>query len=112
MIPGMNSRDMAKAMKRLGIQQVEIDAKEVVIKTADRELVFKNPKVSKVNLMGQETFQIIGTPEEMPLQSEPEISEEDIQTVMAQTGANHDACLEAIKQNNGDLAAAIIQLKS
>lgn len=112
MIPGMNSRDMAKAMKRLGIQQVEIDAKEVIVKTADKELIFKNPKVSKVNLMGQETFQIIGKPEERPLQSEPEISEEDIQTVMDQTGANHDDCLEAIKQNKGDLAAAILQLKS
>lgn len=111
MIPGMNSRDMAKAMKRLGIQQVEIDAKEVVMKTADSELVFRNPKVSKVNLMGQETYQIIGTPEEKPIQTEPEISEEDIKTVMEQAEASHDAALEAIKHNKGDLAAAILQLK-
>ncbi|MEM4264057.1 MAG: nascent polypeptide-associated complex protein [Candidatus Woesearchaeota archaeon] len=111
MIPGMSSRDMAKAMQRLGIQQVEIDAKEVVVKTTDKELIFKSPKVSKVNLMGQETYQIIGKPEERPLKTEPEISEEDIQTVMDQTGTNHDDALAAIKQNKGDLAAAILQLK-
>lgn len=111
MIPGMSSRDMAKAMQRLGIQQVEIDTKEVVMKTADKEFVFRNPKVSKVNLMGQETYQIIGKPEERPLKTEPELSEEDIQTVMDQTGVNHDDALAAIKQNNGDLAAAILQLK-
>ena len=43
MIPGMNSRDMAKAMKRLGIQQVEVDAKEVVMKNKRKALKGKCP---------------------------------------------------------------------
>jgi nascent polypeptide-associated complex subunit alpha len=111
MIPGMSSRDMAKAMKRMGIQQTELDAKEVIIKTEDKELVFKNPKVSKVNMMGQKTYQVVGEPVERPLSTEPEISEEDIKTVMEQTGVEHDKALEAIQQNKGDLAAAILQLK-
>lgn len=102
---------MAKAMKRMGIQQTELDATEVIIKTEDKELIFKNPKVSKVNMMGQKTYQIVGEPEERPLSTEPEISEEDIKTVMEQTGADHEKALEAIKKSNGDLAAAIMDLK-
>lgn len=111
MIPGMSSKDMAKAMKRLGIQQVEIDAKEVIIRTNEKELVFTNPQVSKVNMMGQHTYQVIGEPVERELSSEPEISEEDIKTVMDQTEVDHDTALEAIKKNKGDLAAAILELK-
>ena len=55
MIPGMNPRDMQRAMKRLGIKQEEIDAREVIIRTSDKEIIIQNPQVSKVNMMGQET---------------------------------------------------------
>ena len=128
MIPGMNPRAMRQAMKRLGIQQQDIEATEVIIKTADKEILIKNPQVAKVNMMGQETFQIVGNIEERPLEKEqkikdfptsesgdseePEISEEDIKTVMEQTGADENRAKQAIQDNNGDLAAAIIELKS
>lgn len=114
MIPGMNPRQMAKMMKKLGIQQVEIPATQVIIKTEDKEIVITNPQVSKVNMMGQQTFQVIGNPEERPLQpesSEPEISQEDIQTVMEQTGKSEEECKKAIEENKGDLAKAILDLK-
>jgi len=39
-------------------------------------------------------------------------SEEDIKTVMEQTGADENRAKQAIQDNNGDLAAAIIELKS
>jgi len=107
----MNSRSMAKAMKRMGIQQTELDAKEVIIRLEDKELVFTKPQVAKVNMMGQETFQVIGTPEERSISTEPEISEEDIQTVIDQTGVDKEKALEAIKKHKGDIAAAILELK-
>ena len=107
----MNSRAMAKAMKRMGIQQVEIEAKEVIIRLEDKELVFVNPQVAKVNMMGQETYQVIGTPQERAISTEPAISEEDIQTVVDQTGVEKEKALEALKKNKGDIAAAIIELK-
>ena len=53
MFPGMNPREVQKAMKRMGIKQEEIDAELVIIKTADKDLVIKNPHVTKVNMMGQ-----------------------------------------------------------
>ena len=111
MIPGMNPRDVQKAMKRLGIKQEEIDANEVIIKTNDKEIIIQNPQVSKVNMMGQETFQVTGQIQERQISSEPEINEEDIKTVIAQTGATEEKVREAIKENDGDLAKTILSLK-
>jgi len=107
----MNPRKMAQVMKRMGIQQQEIDANEVIIKTNDKEIVINNPKVSKVNMMGQETFQVVGQPEERPLSSEPEINQDDIKTVMEQTGVTEEKAKEVIEKNDGDLAKTIMELK-
>ena len=111
MIPGMNPRQMAQAMKRLGIQQVEIPATEVIIRTPDKELVISDPQVSKVNMMGQETIQVIGHIQEREISSEPEISDDDVNTVMEQTECSQDEAYDAIKKNKGDLAAAILSLQ-
>lgn len=112
MIPGMNPRAMRSAMKRLGIQQQDIEATEVIIKTKDKEIVITNPSVAKVNMMGQETYQVVGEAEERSLEAEPEISEDDIKTVAEQAGVDEETAKKAIGKNKGDLAAAIIQLKS
>lgn len=107
----MNPRDVQKAMKRLGIKQEEVDAVEVIIRTQDKEIIITDPQVSKVNMAGQETFQISGITDERPLSSEPEINEEDIKTVMEQTGATEEKAKQAIENNNGDLAKSIMELK-
>jgi nascent polypeptide-associated complex subunit alpha len=116
MFPGMNPRDMKMAMKRLGIQQEEIDAKEVIIRLNDREIVISNPNVSKVNMMGQKTYQIVGEEEERALSnvsvsSEIEISDEDVETVMEQAGVDQETAFDMIKECDGDLAQAILKLK-
>jgi nascent polypeptide-associated complex subunit alpha len=115
MIPGMNPRDMRMAMKRLGIQQQEIDAKEVIIRLEDKEIVIKNPQVSKVNMMGQQTYQVVGEEEERSLTSESkgvDINDEDVETVMEQANVDQETAFKAIKECNGDLAEAIMKLKS
>ena len=106
----LNPRDMAKAMQRMGIQQVEVPATEVIIRGPEKDIIIQNPQVMKVNMMGQETFQITGTPIEQSKSTEPDISEEDIQTVIDQTGVTHDDALLAIRDANGDLAEAILKL--
>ena len=108
----MNPRKMQQMMKQLGIQQVEIPATEVIIKTKDKTIVITNPSVSKVNMMGQENFQISGDVHEEEVSSVPDISEEDIRTVMEQTGANKLAAKKAIELTKGDLAEAILNLKN
>lgn len=104
----LNPRDLQKAMRRMGIKQSEIDASEVVIKCADKEIVVSNPQVAKVNMMGQETFQISGDISEREL--EVSISEEDVKTVMEQTNVDKETALKAIRDSDGDLAAAILSL--
>lgn len=97
-------------MKQLGMTQIDIPATEVIIKSEDKEIVITNPQVSKVNMMGQETYQIVGQAHEREKTSEVQISEEDVQTIVAQTGVSEAAAREALKKT-GDLAEAIIQLQ-
>ncbi len=111
MIPGMNPRMMKQAMKKMGMQQQEIDAVEVIIKTPEEEIVFSQPSVVKVNMMGQDTWQITGEFEERELSTEAEINEDDVQTVMDQTGVGEEKAREVIEKHQGDLAAAILELQ-
>ena len=111
MFPGMNTRQMKQAMKRMGIAQQDVPANEVIIKSDDREIVISNPQVSKINMMGQETYQVTGDIEEREVDSAPEVSSEDIQTVIDQTGVSEAKAEEALKQTKGDLAEAILKLK-
>ena len=112
MFPGINPRDMQKAMKRLGIKQEEVDAEVVIIKTPGKDLVIKNPHVSKVNMMGQETFQIVGDITEVDKNIKSEPDEDDIETVMGQTSCSREEALESLGQSNGNLAEAILKLQN
>src|SRR3989344_7292524 len=107
MIPGINPKMMKQAMKKLGMKQEEIDAEEVVIKCKDKQIRFVNPEVSKINAMGQETFQIIGDYNEEEIEG---FNEDDIKTVVEQTGCTHDEAKSALEEE-GDLAKAIMKLK-
>ncbi len=104
-MPGINPRDMQKAMKKLGIQQEEIPALEVIIKTQKGTLLIKNPQVTKVNMMGQESFQISGDI------VEESISEEDITMVMEQAGVSREKAKKALEEHKGDLAETILALQ-
>ena len=102
---------MQKMMQRMGISQSEIDATKVIIETQETTLVFENPQVSKVNMQGQETFQIIGDYQEQEKDTTPEISPDDIKTVIDQTQATEEQAKQAIEDSKGDLAEAILKLK-
>ena len=112
MLPGMNPRKMQQMMKKMGIAQVEIDATEVIIKCADKEIIIENPQVSKVNAMGQETFQVIGNPVERLISSEPEINEDDIKTVVEQAGCSEEEAKSNLEACKGDIAEAIMKLQA
>lgn len=107
----MNPRKMQAMMKQMGIQQVEVPATEVIIRTEDKDLIITNPQVSKVNMMGQETYQVVGEVHEQERVTAPEISEEDIQTVIEQTGCSNEVAKETLEKNQGDLAESILELK-
>jgi nascent polypeptide-associated complex subunit alpha len=104
----INPKQLEKMAKRMGIQASPIEAKEVIIRTQDKEIVISNPQVSKVNMMGQETWQITGEAEERP--NKP-FTSEDIDTVINQTGATREEVEDALEAAHGDLAEAIMKIK-
>ena len=108
----MNPRQMRQAMKKMGIAQQDISASEVIIKCDDKEIIITNPQVAKVNMMGQQTYQIVGEAVERALDTTPDINEEDLSTVMEQTGASEEDVRAILQETKGDLAEAIMQLKS
>ena len=112
MFPDMNPREVQKAMKKLGIRQEEIDAELVIIKTASKDLVIKNPQVSRINMMGQETIQVIGSITEIEKNEKIELSDDDVLTVMEQASCTKEEAIVALEESNGNLAEAILKLQN
>jgi len=110
MMPGMNPKQMKSMMKQMGMQMVEIDAIEVVIKCADKEIVISNPQVSKVKAMGNETFQIVGDVSERSPETE-KFTDDDVKMVAEQGGVSEDDARTALEETDGDIAEAIMKVK-
>jgi len=120
---------MKQMMEQMGIDIEEIDAQEVVITTPDGKLVFTDAEVQKMDAQGQETYQVVGSPElqeadaleadagggaEEEKEAEPAdagIPDEDVELVAQRTGAGEDAVREALDATDGDLAAAVERLE-
>ena len=120
---GLNPRKMQKMMEQMGIEMEELDAEEAVITLADGDsLVFSDVDVTMMEAQGQETYQIVGSPERQSGEVAPPeeamdeaeaggIPDDDIQLVAQRTGASPDQAREALEAEDGDLAAAISRLE-
>ena len=105
MLGGIDPKQMAGMMKKMGIKTETIDAKEVIIR-GSKTLVIKNPQVTVVDMQGQKTYQIMGRAEE-----KKEENREDLDLVMEQAGATEDEARGALDEAEGDIAIAILKLK-
>ncbi len=110
MMPGINPRQMKQAMKRMGIQQQDIPAEQVIIRLKDMEIIIDNPSVQKVNMMGQSSYQVSGEEIVRSTSSEPIITDEDVKTVSEQANCSEEKARKALEESNGDLAEAIMKL--
>jgi nascent polypeptide-associated complex subunit alpha len=122
---GMNPRKMQQMMEQMGIDVTELDAEEVVIKTADEELVFSDAQVTRMDAQGQQTYQIVGEPESRERGADESdaaeleggdaesggIPDEDVALVAERAGVDADTARETLEATDGDLAAAIAQLE-
>ena len=106
MFKGMDPRLVKQAMKKMGMKQEEIPAQEVIIK-GEKNFIIRNPHVTKIEMMGEESLQITGSIEELS-----SISEEDVKTVMEQTSCSEEQAREALEKAEGDLAKAILDIQS
>jgi nascent polypeptide-associated complex subunit alpha len=103
----INPRQLEKMAKKMGIQSETIEAEEVIIRGRDSDIIIHNPQVAKVNMMGQETFQISGDIEE---RESEEFSDDDVDMVAEKAGVSREDAREAL-QKYGGIAEAIIGLK-
>ena len=125
---GLNPRKMQKMMEQMGIDLTELDVESAVIRLSDgTELVFDGPDVTRMDARGQQTYQLVGSPEaragaveggedddaadEASDDDAPgDIPDDDVALVADQAGASEDEAREALAAADGDLAAAIDRL--
>jgi nascent polypeptide-associated complex subunit alpha len=113
---GVNPKVLSQQMKQMGISIEELnDVEEVVIRTADAELVFEDAVVTVMDAPGSKMYQITGTPVKRPkIESEREFevsfSQEDIEIVMEKAGCSEAEAKAALTETKGDLAEAIFRL--
>lgn len=118
-------------MDQMGIDIEEIDAEEVIIRTADEEMVFRDAEVQRMDAQGQATYQIVGEPDVSPRgegsagetesddgsaapssgSAEPEIPESDVEIVAGRTDVSTEEAREALRETDGDLASAVERLE-
>ena len=111
MIGGLNPKKMQAMMKQLGMSQEDIDALRITIEKSDgSKITINNPSVIKMNIQGQEMYQISGG--EINEDFREEFSEEDIKTVIEKTGCTEEQAEKVLKSKKGDLAEAILELSS
>ena len=123
----MNPRKMQQMMKQMGIDVDELDVEEVIIRTADEELYFSDAQVTKMDARGQETYQVVGSPDtrekgggDAPAVESGDadgdaddagIPDDDVELVAMRAGVPEDQAREALEANDGDLAAAVSELE-
>ncbi len=106
---GINPRKMAAMMKQMGIEINEIEnVEEVIIRTPEKDIVFKDAEVTIMDAKGMKTYQIVGTPQEIP--REVKIPEEDVRLVVEQAKVSEGEARNTLKETKGDIAAAILKL--
>jgi nascent polypeptide-associated complex subunit alpha len=106
----INPKQLEKMAKRMGIETKPVDATEVIIRTPDKDIVISNPQVSRVNMMGQDSFQISGDVSER-LPNADNFTEDDVKMVASQSGSSEDEARSALEDTGGDIAEAILRLK-
>ena len=107
----MNPKKMQAVMKQMGINQSEIDANRVVIECDDKKIIIDEPSVVKINMQGQENFQISGDVSEIAVEEDSEeedTSDEDVAVIVEKAGCSEDEARSALEKADGDLTEALL----
>ncbi len=105
-------RQAARMMQRMGMNFDEVSGvTRVTIETNEKKILIDEPSVVTVNVQGQTMYQVTGgTMREETLKAA--IPEVDIKLVTEQTGKTVEEARKALEDTSGDLAKAILLLKS
>ncbi|HYB04086.1 MAG TPA: nascent polypeptide-associated complex protein [Nitrososphaerales archaeon] len=111
----LNNRQARRMMDQMGINMDQIEGvEEVIIRTPDKDLVIKGAAVSEVRVKGGGTriFQVTGEDVEERMREKPKYTKEDVMLVAQQANVSEARAEQALKDNDGDLATAILKLSS
>ena len=116
---GLDPQKMQQMMKQMGIDIEEIDAEEVIIRTAEEDLVFTDADVQRMDAQGQETYNVVGSPDHRPrgegdagggtAEAEDDASDdggdgipqEDVEMVAERAGVSETEAREALEATDG-----------
>jgi len=118
MLPKINPKQMNKMMRQLGMNVEEIEASEVIIRTKDKEIVIKNPSVSKIEMQNQKSYQIAGEESIREIKESRQTEEkagenikaEDVKFVASQANVSEEEAKKALEESSGDIALAIMKI--
>jgi len=98
----------------MGMSMGEVpDVKEVILRTATKEIIIEGPEVAVLDMRGQKIFQVTGERiTEKPIERKVAIPEEDVKLVADQTGKSEEEARRALEETGGDLAKAILLLQA
>lgn len=101
-----NPSQLKKLMKQMNVKQVNALRVEIFLDGGNK-LVINDPEVTKMEIMGEEVFQVKGG----NVKEEVSIPLEDVKLVSLQAGVSDEEALKKLKELNGDIARAIKELK-
>jgi len=100
----------------LGLNLKELGkADQVIIRFPDKEIILEGPNVLEMKVENESIYQIVGGERvegEIMEEAKYEPSEEDVALVAAQAGVSEEEARNALIEAGGDLAKAILILKS
>ncbi|MDA4112075.1 MAG: nascent polypeptide-associated complex protein [Thaumarchaeota archaeon] len=108
----LDNRQARRMMDKMGVSMDQIEGvEEVIIRTAEKDLVIKNANVSEVKMKGSaRIFQVAGDDVEERVREKPKYTKEDVLLVAQQANVSEGRAEQALKDNDGDLATAILKL--
>ncbi|MEM3637868.1 MAG: nascent polypeptide-associated complex protein [Conexivisphaerales archaeon] len=109
----IDNRQARRLMERMGLTMNQMNnVIEVTIVSKDKQIKLKNPQVFEISAKGSRIFQITSEDVEESAIKSSTIKEEDITLVMNQAGVDRDTAEAALQEAEGDIALAIMRLKS
>jgi nascent polypeptide-associated complex subunit alpha len=95
----------------MGVSMDQIEGvEEVIIRMPDKDLVIRNAQVSEMKMKGNRFFQVMGEDVEERMRERPKYTRDDVLLVAQQANVTEAKAEHALKDTDGDLAKAIMQL--
>ncbi|MEM0367813.1 MAG: nascent polypeptide-associated complex protein [Candidatus Nitrosocaldus sp.] len=106
-----SNRQMRRMLDRMGLNMNELNnVQEVIIRTADKEIIIKEPVVAELKAQDSTIYQVIASDVEERAVERKGFSDDDIMLVMQQTGVSREIAIKALEDADGDIAKAILSL--